>query len=151
LATLTEPVPVILVTGYPSLASAVQSVELPVVGYLVKPFNVEELLARVRAVAKNCEVRRLLRGELNRLRDYRQGLLCAEAQMRDQPRSGQNQSLQAVVGLTLRNIVEGLAAVGRLASTAEGSDAAEPSPISGQPLKMPAATSQFREAIYDAV
>jgi len=36
--------PVILVTGYPSLSSAVQSTELPVVGYLIKPFEFSELL-----------------------------------------------------------------------------------------------------------
>ena len=36
--------PVILVTGYPSLSSAVQSIKLPVVGYLIKPFEFSELL-----------------------------------------------------------------------------------------------------------
>jgi DNA-binding NtrC family response regulator len=36
--------PVILVTGYPSLSSAVQSMKLPVVGYLIKPFEFSELL-----------------------------------------------------------------------------------------------------------
>ncbi len=36
--------PVILVTGYPSLSSAVQSMKLPVVGYLIKPFEFTELL-----------------------------------------------------------------------------------------------------------
>ena len=36
--------PVILVTGYPSLSSAVQSIELPVVGYLIKPYEFSELL-----------------------------------------------------------------------------------------------------------
>ena len=37
--------PVILVTGYPSLSSAVQSITLPVVGYLIKPFEFTELLS----------------------------------------------------------------------------------------------------------
>ncbi len=36
--------PVILVTGYPSMSSAVQSIKLPVVGYLIKPFEFSELL-----------------------------------------------------------------------------------------------------------
>ena len=36
--------PVILVTGYPSLSSAVQSTNLPVVAYLIKPFEFSELL-----------------------------------------------------------------------------------------------------------
>ena len=38
---------VILVTGYPSLSSAVQSIKLPVVGYLIKPFEFSELLTVV--------------------------------------------------------------------------------------------------------
>jgi len=37
--------PVILVTGYPSLSSAVQSMRMPVVGYLIKPFEFSELLS----------------------------------------------------------------------------------------------------------
>lgn len=41
-------VPVILVTGYPTLASAIRAVELPVVAYLVKPFDFDELLKHVR-------------------------------------------------------------------------------------------------------
>ena len=39
--------PVITVTGYPSLASAIRAVELPVVAYLVKPFDFDELLDRI--------------------------------------------------------------------------------------------------------
>jgi len=42
--------PVILVTGYPSLNSAIESIQLPVVAYLVKPFELNELLVRVKDV-----------------------------------------------------------------------------------------------------
>ncbi len=42
--------PVILVTGYPSLHSAIESIQLPVVAYLVKPFELNELLVRVKDV-----------------------------------------------------------------------------------------------------
>jgi len=40
--------PMILVTGYPSLGSAIRAVELPVVAYLVKPFDFGDLLEYVR-------------------------------------------------------------------------------------------------------
>jgi DNA-binding response OmpR family regulator len=40
--------PVIMVTGYPSLESATQSIELPVVAYLVKPVPFDELLRQAR-------------------------------------------------------------------------------------------------------
>ncbi len=42
--------PVILVTGYPSLNSAIESIQLPVVAYLVKPFELNELLVRVKDI-----------------------------------------------------------------------------------------------------
>ena len=42
-------VPVILVTGYPTLRSAVQSIQLPVVAYLTKPLDFDELLRQTRA------------------------------------------------------------------------------------------------------
>ncbi len=43
-----ENLPVILVTGYPSLNSAIQSIQLPVVAYLIKPFAFSDLLAQVK-------------------------------------------------------------------------------------------------------
>ena len=47
---IAEGMPVILVTGYPSLNSAIESIQLPVVAYLVKPFELNELLVRVEDV-----------------------------------------------------------------------------------------------------
>ena len=42
--------PIVLVTGYPSLRSAIESVNLPVISYLVKPVDAVELNMRVRAL-----------------------------------------------------------------------------------------------------
>ncbi len=39
---------IILVTGYPSTQTAIDSVQLPVLAYLVKPFKFDELLTHVR-------------------------------------------------------------------------------------------------------
>ncbi len=47
---MADGMPVILVTGYPSLKSAIDSIELPVVAYLIKPFELSELLERVKQV-----------------------------------------------------------------------------------------------------
>lgn len=44
---IAEGMPAILVTGYPSLNSAIQSIQLPVVSYLIKPFEFSDLLAQV--------------------------------------------------------------------------------------------------------
>jgi DNA-binding NarL/FixJ family response regulator len=44
--------PVIVVTGYPSVPSAIRAIKLPVVAYLVKPFNFSELLREVERAMK---------------------------------------------------------------------------------------------------
>jgi len=65
--------PVILVTGYPSLSSAVQSINLPVVGYLIKPFEFTELLAGVQGaiVGKGVHLReKHLRGVINAIANH---------------------------------------------------------------------------------
>ncbi len=40
-------IPVILVTGYPTLETAVAAIDLSVGGYLVKPFEIEDLLNQI--------------------------------------------------------------------------------------------------------
>ncbi|MGD9721936.1 MAG: response regulator [Pirellulales bacterium] len=100
--------PVILVTAYPSINSAIRSVELPVVAYMVKPFDFEDLLSKVQAAARRAEVLRAVRGELERLKEYRQSLLLAESHVRDAPATAQESSVQAFVGVTMRHVVESL-------------------------------------------
>jgi len=43
-----DSIPVVIVTGYPSLATAIKAVDLRVGAYLVKPVDFEDLLERVR-------------------------------------------------------------------------------------------------------
>jgi CheY-like chemotaxis protein len=54
-------IPVILVTGYPSIESAVDAVGLPVVAYLTKPVDYETLLTHVRAAMRSRPLRRVLK------------------------------------------------------------------------------------------
>src|ERR1700752_4583074 len=59
-----SPIPIILVTGFPSIETAVESIHLPVVAYFTKPVEFAHLLAEVeRALVKT----RLARAA-NRLR-----------------------------------------------------------------------------------
>ena len=51
--------PVILVTGYPSIDTATRSVPLPVVAYLTKPVDFEELCSNVEAVMVRSRTKRL--------------------------------------------------------------------------------------------
>jgi FixJ family two-component response regulator len=145
LSRLSDMMNVILVTGHPSIASAIQSVELPVVAYLVKPFDFQELLAKVRSVVQRSNVQHMVRDELKRLQQYREGLLHIEADLKQRPRAGHSASLQALVGVTLRSIVEGLSDLHRLIDEAPNGAEVE--------LKhwAPAIPTDMREALRDAV
>jgi CheY-like chemotaxis protein len=74
LSRLPEHPPIILITAYPSLKSAIESVDLAVAGYLVKPFEFEQLLSKVRASVEQARVNRVVRAMQKRLQDWRQDL-----------------------------------------------------------------------------
>jgi DNA-binding response OmpR family regulator len=61
--------PVILVTGYPTLDTAIHSVHLPVVAYLRKPLDYQYLLSQIRGAAGHSQIRRTLVGVCQRLTD----------------------------------------------------------------------------------
>ena len=58
---------VILVTGQPTLDSAVRSVQLPVVAYLTKPIDIEQLKTTIRSALENSHVLRALSHARKRL------------------------------------------------------------------------------------
>jgi DNA-binding response OmpR family regulator len=64
---LDQQLAVILVTGYPSMETAVPSVELSVAAYLVKPLDFEELLRRVTWAITHSQNRRVVDGVRERL------------------------------------------------------------------------------------
>ncbi len=64
---LDDQMPVVLVTGYPSLETAVQSVGLPVAAYLTKPLDFDDLLKHVRAAVKQSQLRRTMMAVAERL------------------------------------------------------------------------------------
>jgi DNA-binding NarL/FixJ family response regulator len=99
-----EGIPVILVTGYPSFGSAVQSVRLPVVAYLVKPFTNDELISQVRLAVERGQLRRTILQMKQRLQDWRHNLdqlADAASGVSSLPSASTAETLQL---LTLRNI-----------------------------------------------
>lgn len=106
--------PVILVTGYPSMHSAIQSVRLPVVAYLVKPVDAQELLAHVRTHAANAQAYRIVRGAQSRLKDCYEDLERIETVMRHPVNHGSAAPIDGFLTLTLRNVVDSLGELHRL-------------------------------------
>ena len=63
-------IPVIIVTGYPATRTAIQAVELAVVNYLVKPFELGALRAAVHSSLERSAIHRSVTGAQARLRDW---------------------------------------------------------------------------------
>ncbi len=137
---------VILVTAHPSIASAVQSVELPVVAYLIKPFSLQDLLAKVQGVAKHALVARGLQTELKRVHGYQEGLALLETQMRTQPRATLGHSQQLLAGMTMQNLLASLSGIQELLGTG-----GEGPPVAGQMGQVVALPADLRDALRDAV
>lgn len=147
LPTLVEGLPVVLVTGYPSLKSAIESVRLPVVAYLVKPIDFDELLPYVRSSTEKSQVRRAVQKARQHLRDWHKELENIETLADFKEANAASVPVDAFVTLTLHNIVDSL--TGLKALTEAFAD------ISGeqnvcQLLDCPRA-AQLTQALKDAV
>jgi DNA-binding response OmpR family regulator len=96
--------PIIIITGFPSVRSAVACIELPVAAYLVKPVHFPDLLKRVStAVARFRSYQTMQRAE-GRLREYRRELEVMPAPGASDPRTG----VDSFLALTLRNVMGSL-------------------------------------------
>ncbi len=108
--------PVILVTGYPSLRTAIQSIQLPVVAYLPKPFDYDELLKQVRNSIKNFRVSRVARNMEKNLEKWHEGLtdirktIGVQAEYEYDPKN-----VSGFFNFTLKNIAEALLGLRNLA------------------------------------
>ncbi|HEY3296322.1 MAG TPA: response regulator [bacterium] len=71
---LAEGMPVILVTGYPTVNTAIQSIRLPVVAYLIKPVDFGELLAMVHSGVEYTRVHRAVKNTRSRLGQWEASL-----------------------------------------------------------------------------
>jgi len=101
---IAEGVPVILVTGYPVLESAIQSIELPVEAYLVKPLDFGQLLEHVNTSVKHSQLYRSVRTIKRRLQYWYEGLASIEQLLKEPGQKGLSVSLDTFLELTSQNI-----------------------------------------------
>jgi ActR/RegA family two-component response regulator len=105
---IAEGMPVILVTGYPSLRSAIESIQLPVAAYLVKPFDFDELLVQVQISVKNCQFCKVVRDHRERLVSWSEDLKGIEEEQNIMPRGGFPSPIDDFLTLTFQNIAGAL-------------------------------------------
>ncbi len=109
LQSIAEDLPVILVTGYPSVDTAVSSIQLPVAAYLVKPLDFDELLTHVRKSIERVRVNRSFRSIKNRLDHWRVDMKDLENSLEGTTAHTSRPPIQTFIDLTLQNIGGALA------------------------------------------
>ncbi len=102
-AHLSGGLPIIILTGFPSVRSAVASIELPVAAYLVKPVHFPELLKRVTSAVARFRSYQAMQSAEARLREYR-------SQVEAQPvaPATDGHGVDTFLALTLRNVMGSL-------------------------------------------
>ena len=115
--------PVIILTGYPSVRSAVASIELPVAAYLTKPVAFDQLLEKVRLA-------------VSRYRSY-QAMQRTEARLQEMQRQFADvavtrdaSAVDMFLALTLRNVM------GSLTDLQQLSRALAHVPVTGTPCQL---------------
>lgn len=115
--------PVIILTGYPSVRSAIACVELPVAAYLVKPVVFPELLARVETAVQRFRSYRALESAERRLNDWRQEFESV-ARLKDGG-AVPAPAIDVFLSLTLRNVMGSLTDLDQLGRALSGRSVSE--------------------------
>lgn len=141
-AHLSGGLPIIVITGFPSVRSAVAAIDLPVTAFLVKPVHFPELLARVsQAVARFRSYQAMQRTEA-RLRSARHEVDAKAA-------TDRGTGVDTFLTLTLRNVMGSLTDLEQLgrALTTQG---APPESHACQVINCPRG-AQLRQAVEETI
>jgi DNA-binding response OmpR family regulator len=139
--------PVIIVTGYPTLESALEAIRLPVIAYLTKPFEFQELVSQVEKGVKWSRVSRVVGGTRDRLEQWTLELSGVEVALRSDTAEAHQQSIDAFLSVTFRNMVGSLTDILRIAQVATGQTVA---PEACHLLNCPR-HARLMDAINDAI
>jgi CheY-like chemotaxis protein len=107
--------PIILVTGQPSLETALQAVRLRVFDYLLKPVDTSQLLALAQAGIATRRSLQLLRTQRLRLRETLAEIERCEEIARSSPGRAANAALVTFLGVSVQQSVSTIADIGNLA------------------------------------
>lgn len=100
---IAEGLPILLVTGYPTPQSIMMSADLPVVGYLVKPVQLPQLLVQVRRCIVHAAIYRANRAIGHRLKEWASDQHSVEQLLAKGTAPGI--APEAFVNLTMRNML----------------------------------------------
>jgi CheY-like chemotaxis protein len=125
LPSLTEGLPVILVTGYPSLKTAMESFRLPVAAYLPNPVEWQDLLTGVQEGVRRYRFFRMVRKVRSRLQRWEEDLKQIEGAPPDPRHPGSWTTMDSFFNLTFQNLIDSLWDVKNLAQSLSGGRASQ--------------------------
>lgn len=114
--------PVILVTGQPSLETAMQAVRLRVFDYLLKPVDAAHLVGLAQAGVATRRMMRMLRTHRERLRETLAEVERCETVARHSPGKAANAALVTFLGVTVQQSLATIMDVGHLAEAIVSED-----------------------------
>ncbi|MBS1257387.1 MAG: Regulator of RpoS [Candidatus Scalindua arabica] len=106
--TVAEGMPVLLVTGYPSANSAIESIKLNVTAYLVKPVEFSELQEQVDKAIEHYRTYRAVNDTRKRLREWCNDLDNIKKSISQKSENSTSIAINTFFELTLRNVVDSL-------------------------------------------
>ncbi len=106
LSKVAEGMPVILITGFPSVDSAVESIKLSVTAYLVKPFKISVLRDHVEKAIANSRAYHALTNTRKRLQEWDNDLDNIKTLITGEPDNTSSVAINTFYNLTLQNIVD---------------------------------------------
>lgn len=112
-------IPIILVTGYPSIKTAIESLQLPVLAYLVKPFEIDELIKWVELGLKESSINLGIRELRNRLKSWDDDMerLQNSMEMASTSTANESKELDAFISSAFGNITGALLDIKRVYET----------------------------------
>jgi DNA-binding response OmpR family regulator len=108
LQNIAEGMPVILITGDPSLETATKSIQLPVAAYMTKPLDFETMLKHVKSSINNYKTYRSVQNTNIRLKEWQNDLESIKALVSNTLESTSLIPIHTFFKLTFRNIAESL-------------------------------------------
>ena len=109
LTTLAPGMPAILVTGFPSRSSAIESIQLPVVAYMVKPIDFNELLQNVTLAMGYSRLGRTIDTTKQRLMYWHQSLTELEDTLKTKNKTISSTIVKKFLDITFANVAATLA------------------------------------------
>jgi DNA-binding response OmpR family regulator len=107
-AAVSEGLPIILLTGNPTMETATRSVRLRVMAYITKPPEFEELCNLLKAAVAERQNVRLLKENQKRLQNWEHEIEHILRMLQQAPPSDRQSTMLSYLRLTLRNLVVGL-------------------------------------------